>query len=127
MHRVLLSLRDAAVQELASRALARIAVPLDIAADVPDTLARLRREAYSVVVIERDDGLIATIGSALPARPVVIVTTQDKSDLDGEVVSLVVPEPYDAQILVGVILACVTPDAPPATPSPTDHAHRSER
>ena len=113
--RVLLSHRDAAVLELTSRALTRIGVMLDIAADATDAVSRIGRESYDVIAIERDDAVLASIAANRSgSRPVVIVTADDKSDLDPEIISLVVPQPYDPQILVGVILACVTPETVPA-------------
>ena len=107
------------MQEVALRALAHIGVPVDIAADNGDALTRLARESYSVIAMERDDAVLAAIAATDP-RPVVIVTTEDRGEhgLDGNLVSLVVPAPYDAQTLVGVILACVTPELmPPADSS----------
>lgn len=121
-NRVLLAHRDPAVQELATRALSRIGVAVDIADDRSDALLRIARDAYSVIALERDDTLLSAVASMSPnPRPVVIVTAPvapgNHHALDPQVVSMVVPEPYDAQTLVGVILACVTPVVePPAAP-----------
>ena len=113
-NRVLLAHRDPAVQELAERALSRTTASLDIADDSADALLRIAREPYGVIVIERDDEMISAIADQYPGRhPIVIVTAEDGRDLDPNIVSLVVPEPYDPQMLIGVILACVTPEVPP--------------
>lgn len=109
-NRVLLSHRDSAVRELAERALSRIGVPLDVAEDSADALSRIARDAYKVILIERDDAVIGAIAATYAGpRPVVIVTAADGSALDAEIVSMVVPEPYDPHTLIGVVLACVTP------------------
>lgn len=114
-YRVLLAHRDPGVQELAERALGRIGVTLDIAADTAGALSRIARYPYTVILLERDDSVIAAIAAAYAGRrPVVIVTAEDGSDLDADIVSMVVPVPYDAHTLVGVILACVTPAGGPA-------------
>ena len=120
INRVLLAHRDPVVQEVATRTLGRIGVALDITDNTADALAHLRRETYNVVALDRDDAVLAAIsGNARGPRPVVIVTTDDRANdgLDPTLVSLVVPAPYDAQTLVGVILACVTPEAEPPAES----------
>lgn len=120
-YRVLLAHRDPAVRELAERALGRIGVTLDIAADSADALSRIARDAYTVILLERDDAVIAAIAATYAGpRPVVIVTAEDGRDLDADIVSMVVPEPYDAHTLIGVILACVTPAGGPAGAALTD-------
>lgn len=110
-NRVLLAHRDSAVQELATRALSRMGVTVDVGEEwLPN--------GYTVVVTERNDALLAAVAAATP-RPMVIVTgpAADQHALDPQLVSLFVPEPYDAGTLVGVILACVTPDVQlPAAP-----------
>lgn len=113
--RVLLAHSDPVVQDLASRALDRLGVALEIAADPADALSRIARNTYTVIAMERDDAVIAAIAATYPGpRPVVIVTAEDSRGLDGQVVSLFVPEPFDRHTLVGVILACVTPGSTPA-------------
>jgi hypothetical protein len=111
-NRVLLAHRDPAVQELATRALSRLGVTIDIGEEwLPN--------GYTVVVTDRNDALLAAVAAATP-RPMVIVTAPvaDQHTLDPQLVSLFVPEPYDAGTLVGVILACVTPEMqPPAGPA----------
>jgi len=114
--RVLLAHRDSAVQDLATRTLGRIGVTVDVAEGLGDG-------GYSVIVTERNDALLSAI-AVLNPRPVVIVTAPpaDQLLLDPQVVSLFVPEPYDAQMLVGVILSCVTPDmGPPLDGGPEVH------
>lgn len=120
-NRVLLVHRDPAVQEAAARTLGRIGVTLDMASGTADALARIALGRYDVIVVERDDEVLAAVAATTRApRPVVIVTTEnrDSTGLDAELVSLVVPEPYDANTLIGVILACVTPDVVPPGDSP---------
>lgn len=122
VNRVLLAHHDLAVQEVATRALSRLGVTLDIATGNADALSRIAREPYTVIAIERDDAVLAAIAATYRgSRPVVIVTTDifGSDGLDPDLVSLVVPAPYDAQTLVGVILACVTPETAP----PRDSAH----
>ncbi|HEX2123944.1 MAG TPA: hypothetical protein VHL59_20125 [Thermoanaerobaculia bacterium] len=117
VNRVLLAHRDPAVQDVAIRALSRIGVTLDIADDNADALSRIAREPYTVIAMERDDAVLAAIAATYrEPRPVLIMTTESRESpgLDADLVSLVVPAPYDAQTLVGVILACVTPDNTPA-------------
>lgn len=115
-NRVLLAHRDSAVQELATRALERIGVAIDVAADPAEAVLHLAREPYTVIAAEPDEALIAAIAETYAGkRPVVIITSPvvDSPALDAEIVSMVVPEPVDPRTLVGVILACVTP-IPPA-------------
>jgi DNA-binding response OmpR family regulator len=114
--RVLLAHRDSSVQELATRALARIGVDIDVVADPADAVLQIAREPYTVIAIEPDDAVIAAIAQKyVDKRPVVIVTAAgtESGKLDADVISMVVTEPYDSRTLVGVILACVTP-IPPA-------------
>ena len=115
-NRVLLAHRDPAVRELATRALSRISVIVDVADDTAGALSLLAAQPYAVVVMNRDDEVLAAIAAQTP-RPMVIVTAPAANALDPEIVSLFVPEPYDAMTLVGVILACVSPhmEPPPAT------------
>jgi DNA-binding response OmpR family regulator len=121
LNRVLLAHSDSTVQELATRALSRIGVAVDISLDSADALSRVARETYTVVVLERDDAVIAAIAATYAGpRPVVIVTAERNEGLDAQIVSLVVPEPYDAHTLVGVILACVTPGSAPGLDAPPD-------
>jgi DNA-binding response OmpR family regulator len=120
VNRVLLAHHDPVVQDAATRALGHIGVTLDIASDNADALSRIAREPYTVIVIERDDAVLAAIGATYrEPRPVVIVTTDDRESvgLDAAMVNLVVPPPYDAQTLVGVILASVTPEGAPPSES----------
>jgi DNA-binding response OmpR family regulator len=119
-NRVLLAHRDQSVRELAERALLRVGATLDIA-DSDVALSLVAREAYKVIVLEHDEAVIAAVATACAGgapRPVVIVTAPDARELDPNVVSLVMPEPYDAHTLVGVILACVTPAAGAADAMP---------
>lgn len=114
--RVLLAHHDPAVQDVATRAFSHLDVMLDVAADNADALSRIAREPYTVIVIERDDAVLAAIAATYrEPRPVLIVTTDGRKSqgLDPDLVSLVVPAPYDAQTLVGVILACLPPDSMP--------------
>jgi hypothetical protein len=114
--RVLLAHRDSNVQDLASRALARIGVSLDVAADAAEAVLHIAREPYTVIAAEADDAVLAAIAQTyVDRRPVVIVTSPETPTpaLDADIVSMVVPEPIDPKTLVGVILACVTP-IPPA-------------
>ena len=112
MQRVLLVHGDAAVQELTTRALARINVDVDVIGRGTDAVASLDRQEYSAIVIDRavSDGLLGAIAKRPIPRPIVIVTApmEEAKGLDTETVSLFVPSPYDAHTLVGVILACVT-------------------
>lgn len=110
INRVLLAHRDSVVEELATRAVSRLGVTVDVAADTADALAHIARESYTVICLHRDDALLAAIAEThAGTRPVVIVTAENGEGLDPAIVSLFVPEPYDAHTLVGVILACVTP------------------
>ncbi len=113
--RVLLVHRDAAIQDLATRALTSIGVAVDVVADPGDAVLHIAREPYTVIAAEPDENVLAAIATKyVDRRPVVIVTASDPTQaaLDADVVSMVVPEPYDARMLVGVILACVTPVPP---------------
>lgn len=126
INRVLLAHRDSAVQELATRALERVGVTVDVAADPADALLHIARTPYSVIAAEPHEDLIVAISQTyVDKRPVVIVTSSGAHSevLDADVISMVVQEPYDARTLVGVILACVTP-VPPADLSLTDGTGR---
>jgi hypothetical protein len=119
-NRVLLAHRDSAVQELATRALTHIGVTCDVAPD-PDLAKQIVADGYSVIVAEQAHALLDVIAEAYgDAKPVVIVTAPvgNAEPLDANIVSLVIPEPYDAHTLVGVILACVTPVPPAVLPFP---------
>jgi len=114
--RVLLAHRDSVVQELATRALSSIGVGIDVAINPADAILHIAREPYTVIAAEPDDKVLAAIAEAyVERRPVVIVTSlgTETAVLDADIVSMVVPVPYDPRTLVGVILACVTP-IPPA-------------
>ncbi len=113
--RVLLAHGDSVVQQLATRALSSLGVAVDIATDPADAVLHIVREPYTVIAAEPDEAVLAAIAATyVDRRPVVIVTAPDPANaaLDADVVSMVVPEPYDARMLVGVILACVTPIPP---------------
>lgn len=113
--RVLLAHSDAKVQELAARALESIGVGLDVASDAAEAMMHIAREPYTVIAAQADEAVLAAIAATyVDRRPVVIITAADPASavLDADVVSMVVPEPYDARMLVGVILACVTPIPP---------------
>ena len=114
--RVLLTHTDSAVIELASRALDRIGVSVDIAARG----AAVQSVDYDVMLIElaAADDLLERIKAGAPVRPVVIVTAPAGAaeKLDPESVGLIVPSPYDAGLLVGVVLACVAEAAPRVPP-----------
>lgn len=125
-NRVLLAHRDSAVQELATRALTHIGVTCDIAPDA-DVAKQIVADGYSVIVAEKEHALLDVIAAAYgDAKPVVIVTAPagHAEALDANIVSLVIPEPYDAHTLVGVILACVTPTPPPAEALLGDESRR---
>lgn len=112
--RVLLVHSDSEVIELTSRALERIGVTVDVAARGADVQA----VHASIIVVDlavADDLLVRMTDAA--EKPIVIVTARaGKADaLDPERVSLLVPEPYDPGMLVGVILACVA-EAQPLIP-----------
>src|SRR5687768_9839978 len=113
--RVLLAHRDPTVQDLAARALSSIGVTLDVASDPAEAIVHITREPYTVIAAQTDEALLAAIAATyVDRRPVVIITAAEPANavLDADVVSMVVPEPYDARMLVGVILACVTPIPP---------------
>lgn len=114
--RVLLTHSDPAVIEMASRALDHIGVSVDIA---PRGSA-VRSVNYDVMLIElaAADDLLERIKTAAPVRPVVIVTAAAGAaeKLDPESVGLIVPAPYDAGLLVGVVLACVAEVGPQVPP-----------
>jgi CheY-like chemotaxis protein len=114
--RVLLTHSDPAVIELASRALDRIGVSVDIAARG----SAVQSVNYDVMLIElaTADDLLERIRIGAPARPVVIVTALPGAaeKLDPESVGLIVPAPYDAGMLVGVVLGCVAEVGPQVPP-----------
>jgi DNA-binding response OmpR family regulator len=116
--RVLLTHSDPAVIDLASRALERIGVPVDVATRG----AAVEAIDYDVMLIElaAADDLLERVKSAAPVRPVVIVTALPGAaeKLDPESIGLVVPTPYDAGMVVGVVLACVAAEAGPRVPLP---------
>ena len=106
---VLLAHADLAVQELTTRTLSMLDINVDVAPDPADAASRLREKNYGVVVV---DGRPAEVFHALeelsPPRPLVVVTANDREDVvdPTNLVSMVVPPPYDVQTLVGVIVAC---------------------
>jgi CheY-like chemotaxis protein len=116
--RVLLTHSDPAVIELASRALDRIGVSVDVATRG----ATVQALDYDVMLIElaAADDLLERVSSAAAAKPVVIVTALPGAaeKLDPETVGLIVPAPYDAGMVVGVVLACVSSEAGPQVPLP---------
>ena len=113
--RVLLAHRDPAVRELTTRTLEHIGVAVDVAVDPVAAQLHLSDKRYSVIAMQPDPDVLAVIASTYSdKRPVVIVTASPGDDhaLDADIISMVVPEPYDPRTLVGVILACVTPIPP---------------
>jgi DNA-binding response OmpR family regulator len=114
--RVLLAHRDPVVRELATRTLQHIGVAVDAVVDPSHARPHLNAARYTVIAMQPDPDVLATIAATYTdKRPVVIVTSaaDDASALEADIISMVVPEPYDPRTLVGVILACVTP-IPPA-------------
>ncbi|HYK04739.1 MAG TPA: hypothetical protein VE974_23505 [Thermoanaerobaculia bacterium] len=116
--RVLLTHSDPAVIDLASRALDRIGASVDVATRG----AAVETIDYDVMLIElaAADDLLERVRSAAAVRPIVIVTAPPGAaeKLDPESVGMVVPAPYDAGMLVGVVLACVSSEAGPRVPLP---------
>lgn len=108
--RVLLVHSDSEVIELTSRALERIGVPLAVAARGADVHAL----HFSIIVVDLPlaDDVLRRVDDE--SKPIVIVTAHagKAETLDAERVSLLVPEPYDPAMLVGVILACVAESQP---------------
>jgi CheY-like chemotaxis protein len=110
--RVLLTHSDPAVIDLASRALERVGVSVEIA---PRGSA-VESVDYDVMLVDlaMADDLLDRIQGAAPAKPIVIVTAPAgmAQKLDPESIGLVVPAPYDPGMLVGVMLACVADESP---------------
>lgn len=109
---VLLAHADSAIQELATRTLSMLGIHVDIAPDPADAAARIRQNHYGVVVVDgRPAEVFQALGELPPPHPQVIVTAENRDDVvdpaDPQLVTMVVPPPYDAQTLVGVIVACV--------------------
>lgn len=117
--RVLLVHDDQAVRELSARTLSRMGVAVDIVPRGVDAVAALDAKPYTVAVIDRAlcDHFLEVIAKR-PNKPIVICTAsaKDAAGLDTAVVNLLIPQPYDASTLVGVIIACVT-EKPPPVPS----------
>jgi DNA-binding response OmpR family regulator len=115
--RVLLVHDDSAVRELSARTLGRMGVGIDIVPRGEDAVRALETNDYTVAVVDRSlcDGFLDVIAKR-PDRPIVICTAAEKdaAGLDTAVVNLLIPQPYDASTLVGVIIACVTEKPPPA-------------
>jgi len=125
MKRLLLTPFDPEVEEALTRTLNRIDTAVDLAVNPDEVLLRITDTSYDVVVVdrvlagERFPAIIEALRGHTAPKPVVIVTSTVDDDLDPAVVSLVVPASYDAPMLVGVVLACVTEaTALPALQSP---------
>src|SRR6185436_6071586 len=107
--RVLLVHDDHAVRELSTRTLARLGVEVDVVPRGGDAVAALDAKPYTVAVVDRvlGDHFLDVLARRTD-RPIVICTASEKdaAGLDTAVVSLLVPRPYDASTLVGVIIAC---------------------
>lgn len=119
MKRLLLCHPNLEVSSAIERTLTRIGVTIDVAEDADGALLRLNSDHHALVVVDRMlagprlDEIIETLRGRSTPKPIVIVTSTDDTDLDPNIVSLIVPASYDVPTLVGVILACATEPAPP--------------
>jgi CheY-like chemotaxis protein len=119
MKRLLLCHPDLEVSAAIERTLSRIGVTIDFADGADDALLRLNSEHHGLVVVDRLlagprlGEIIETLRGRSTPKPIVIVTSTDDTDLDPNIVSLIVPASYDVPTLVGVILACATEPGPP--------------
>jgi DNA-binding NtrC family response regulator len=118
MKRLLLLHPDGEVNAAVERTLSRIGVTIEVAASADDVLLQLdRSNHHSVVVLDhmlagtRLTEIIELLKAPRDPKPIVIVTSTEDTDLDPNIVSLIVPPTYDVPTLVGVILACAT-DSP---------------
>jgi DNA-binding NtrC family response regulator len=127
MKRLLLCHPDQEVFSAVERTLTRVGVTIDAVGNADDVLLRLGSDDHSLVVVDRviagsriGEILERLRGRSTP-KPIVIVTSTDETDLDPNIVSLIVPSTYDVSTLVGVILACAadTPNSPEADPMVT--------
>lgn len=109
---VLLAHADAAIHELAKRTLSTAGINLDVAADPAEAAALLHAKDYSLVVVDgRHGDVLSAITMLAQPRPMIIVAADDRgAPLDLRIASLIVPSPYDAHTLVGVMLACANED-----------------
>lgn len=126
MKRLLLCHPDRDVEQAVERTLTRIGVTMDVAQSADDALVRLDSEHHGLVVVDRLlagprlDDILDTLRARSTPKPIVIVTSTDETDLDPNIVSLIVPSTYDVPTLVGVILACAAESAgsPPLAEQP---------
>jgi DNA-binding NtrC family response regulator len=128
MKRLLLCHPDQEVYSAVERTLTRVGVTIDAVANADDVLLHLGSNDHALVVVDRivagsriSEILERLRGRSTP-KPIVIVTSTDETDLDPNIVSLIVPSSYDVSTLVGVILACAA-DAPMAIESDPNTTH----
>jgi hypothetical protein len=105
---VLLAHADAAIHELAKRTLSTAGINLDVVADPAEAAALLHAKDYGLVVVDARHGdVLSAIAMLTRPRPMIIVAADDRGvPVDPQIASLIVPSPYDAHTLVGVMLAC---------------------
>lgn len=124
MKRLLLNHPNPEVEHAVSKTLGRIGTTIDVSHDPDDVLLRIAANAYDVVIVDRTlarerlENITGTLREQSNPKPIVIVTSTDETDLDPNVVSLIVPSSYDVATLVGVILACAAETPAIEAPEP---------
>lgn len=124
MKRLLLNHPNPEVEQAVSRTLGRIGTTIDVSNDPEEVLLQIAEHAYDVVIVDRTlarerlDHITAVLRERSNPKPIVIVTSTDETDLDPNVVSLIVPSSYDVATLVGVILACAAETPAIEAPEP---------
>jgi DNA-binding NarL/FixJ family response regulator len=110
--------RDALVAHLRELASAEIV----LAADAANAIAQLRSDDWAAVLVESSliaiefPSLLAALRAAAWRPLVVLVTDEPDRDLDPDLISLIVREPYDVPMVTGVLLAAITDVADGASP-----------
>lgn len=129
--RILIVDDDDAIRGLLRTVLSRRGFAVDTACNGLEALARLRNCAYAAMLLDLMmplkngyDVLDELKATEAERRPIVFVLTAGSSvrDLDPEVVVGTIKKPFDLEVLMDIVTACVTvtaprpqlPDCPPA-------------
>ena len=103
-------IREALVAQLRHMASAEIV----LASDAGDVVERLQSDYWAALLVDTsllDGELPRVLAAARTAawRPLVLLVANDtRSDLDPDLISLVVRRPYEVPMVAGVLLAAIT-------------------
>lgn len=114
MHRVLVLDSDHPLRSELFESLRRIVnTELVVAADEDDLVTHVRYGAYAAVFADADlltagaSRLLEAVRSAIVRPMVILAADAPASELDPDLITLVVRKPYDVKMLTGVLLSAI--------------------